>query len=50
MQKAHEIGPETVAYTPSARSAVAQLWREAPRALRPEAARLAERIGVREAG
>lgn len=50
MQKAHEIGGETVAYTPSARSAVAQLWREAPRALRPEAAQLAERIGVREAG
>jgi hypothetical protein len=50
MQLAHRIGAETVAYTPSARSAVAQLWREAPRAMRPEAAQLAERIGVREAG
>lgn len=48
MQMAHRIGAETVAYTPSARTAVADLWREAPRALRPEAARLAERIGLRE--
>ncbi|MFC5805569.1 helix-turn-helix domain-containing protein [Streptomyces formicae] len=49
MQLAHQIGAETVEFTPSARSAVADLWREAPRALRPEAARLAERIGLREA-
>jgi transcriptional regulator with XRE-family HTH domain len=48
MQLAYEIGAETVSYTPSARSAVADLWRDAPRALRPQAARLAERIGLRE--
>lgn len=50
MQLAHKIGAETVEFTPSARSAVAELWRDAPRALRPEAARLAERIGLREVG
>ncbi|GGT53341.1 helix-turn-helix domain-containing protein [Streptomyces purpureus] len=50
MRLAHEIGAETVAFTPSARTAVAELWRDAPRALRPEAAKLAERIGLREAG
>ncbi|MGE7388910.1 helix-turn-helix domain-containing protein [Streptomyces sp. NPDC004126] len=46
MQIAHGISAETVAYTPSARVAVLDLWREAPRALRPEAGRLAEAIGV----
>ncbi|MDN3055325.1 helix-turn-helix transcriptional regulator [Streptomyces sp. SRF1] len=46
MKLAHEIGRETVAYTPSARSVAADLWRKAPRALRPEAAHLAEAVGV----
>lgn len=48
MQLAHQIGAETVAYTPSAIAAVTDLWQGAPRALRPEAARLAENIGLRE--
>ncbi|MFE0270798.1 helix-turn-helix domain-containing protein [Streptomyces sp. NPDC058992] len=48
MQMAHQIGAETVEYTPSARGAVAELWRDAPRALRPQAAQLAERIGLRD--
>ncbi|MET9729219.1 helix-turn-helix transcriptional regulator [Streptomyces sp. NPDC006458] len=46
MKMAYEIGAETVAYTPSARSVAADLWRHAPRAMRPEASRLAEAIGV----
>ncbi|MFD9212106.1 helix-turn-helix domain-containing protein [Streptomyces sp. NPDC059544] len=46
MKMAYEIGAETVAYTPSARSVAAVLWRHAPRAMRPEAGRLAEAIGV----
>ncbi|MFI8346941.1 helix-turn-helix domain-containing protein [Streptomyces sp. NPDC085596] len=46
MIKARHISPETVAYTPSARTAVAELWRKAPRALRSEARTLAERVGV----
>ncbi|MEU6460084.1 helix-turn-helix transcriptional regulator [Streptomyces sp. NPDC047065] len=46
MQMAYEIGAETVAYTPAARSIAADLWRHAPRAMRPEASRLAEAIGV----
>jgi transcriptional regulator with XRE-family HTH domain len=46
MKMAHTIGPETVAYTPSARSATVELWRKAPRALRPEATALAEAVGV----
>ncbi|MGW2742389.1 helix-turn-helix domain-containing protein [Streptomyces sp. NPDC001450] len=46
MKMAYEIGAETVAYTPSARSVAADLWRHAPRAMRPEAGRLAESIGV----
>ncbi|MGK5529375.1 helix-turn-helix domain-containing protein [Streptomyces sp. URMC 129] len=46
MQLAHGIGAETVAYTPSARTVAAELWRTAPRALRPEAAALAEAIGI----
>lgn len=50
MQKAQAIGTETVQFTPSALTAVADLWRNAPRALRPEAAQLAEKIGLREAG
>ena len=50
MQLAHQIGAETVQFTPSAISAVTDLWQGAPRALRPEAARLAERIGLREVG
>ncbi|MER6917019.1 helix-turn-helix domain-containing protein [Streptomyces sp. NPDC000594] len=50
MQIAHRIGAETVAYTPSALSTVTELWRSAPRALRPDAARLAEAIGLQDAG
>lgn len=46
MTMAYDIGAETVAYTPSARSVAADLWRHAPRAMRPEASRLAELIGV----
>ncbi|MET9529226.1 helix-turn-helix transcriptional regulator [Streptomyces sp. NPDC006649] len=49
MKMAHAIGSETVEFTPSARAVVADLWRSAPRAMRPEAAQLAERIGIREA-
>lgn len=48
MQLAHQIGAETVRFTPSAITAVTDLWQGAPRALRPEAARLAEGIGLRE--
>lgn len=50
MKLAHEIGTETVSYTPSARTVAADLWRKAPRALRGEAGRLAESIGVKNAG
>jgi transcriptional regulator with XRE-family HTH domain len=50
MQMAHRIGAETVAFTPSALTAVTELWRAAPRALRPEAAQLAEKVGLRDAG
>ncbi|MBT2468506.1 helix-turn-helix transcriptional regulator [Streptomyces sp. ISL-66] len=46
MQIAHEISSETVAYTPAARTAVLDLWREAPRALRAEASTLAEAVGI----
>ncbi|MEU1309536.1 helix-turn-helix domain-containing protein [Streptomyces cinnamoneus] len=46
MKLAHEIGRETVAYTPSARTVAADLWRRAPRALRKDAGDLAEAIGV----
>lgn len=46
MQMAYEIGRETVAYTPSARSITADLWRHAPRAMRAEAGKLAVAIGV----
>jgi transcriptional regulator with XRE-family HTH domain len=50
MKLAHQIGAETVAYTPSARAVAADLWRKAPRALRGEAGRLAEAVGVAAAG
>lgn len=46
MGRAQEISPETVAYTPSARSVAADLWRKAPRAMRAEASQLAEKVGV----
>ncbi|WP_019548481.1 helix-turn-helix domain-containing protein [Streptomyces sulphureus] len=46
MQRAHGIGTETVAYTPSARTAVAHLWRKAPKAFRAEASELASAVGV----
>lgn len=46
MQRAQKIGAETVAYTPSARTAAAELWRKAPRALRSEAGELASAVGV----
>ncbi|GGX93412.1 helix-turn-helix domain-containing protein [Streptomyces hiroshimensis] len=46
MKLAHGIASETVAYTPSARGIAADLWRTAPRALRGEAGRLAEAVGV----
>ncbi|WP_432124079.1 helix-turn-helix domain-containing protein [Streptomyces sp. C10-9-1] len=50
MQKAQRIGAETVAFTPAALTAVTDLWQRAPRALRGEAAQLAEKVGLREAG
>ncbi|EST22880.1 helix-turn-helix domain-containing protein [Streptomyces niveus] len=50
MQKAHGIGAETVAYTPSARTVAADLWRNAPRSMRSETAALAESVGVTSAG
>lgn len=46
MQMAHRIGAETVAYTPSARTVAADLWRTAPRAMRKEAGLLAEKVGI----
>ncbi|MDT0382397.1 helix-turn-helix transcriptional regulator [Streptomyces sp. DSM 42041] len=46
MRMAHDISAETVAYTPSARTVAADLWRKAPRAMRGEASQLAERVGV----
>ncbi|MFI5664966.1 helix-turn-helix domain-containing protein [Streptomyces sp. NPDC051684] len=46
MQRAYKIGAETVSYTPSARQAVAELWRSAPRAMREDAATLATATGV----
>ncbi|WP_274559315.1 helix-turn-helix domain-containing protein [Streptomyces spiramyceticus] len=49
MEIAHKIGEETVAYTPSARTVAAELWRTAPRALRPAADQLAEKVGIRAA-
>ncbi|WP_069743022.1 helix-turn-helix transcriptional regulator [Streptomyces sp. EN23] len=50
MQMAHRIGAETVQFTPSARTVAADLWRSAPRALRPEAAALAVNVGIATAG
>ncbi|MFI0983610.1 helix-turn-helix domain-containing protein [Streptomyces sp. NPDC021093] len=50
LTKAHRISPETVQFTPSARSAAAELWRKAPRALRGEAGHLAEAIDVTPPG
>lgn len=49
MKLAHSIGAETVAYTPSARQVTVDLWQKAPRALRKEAAELAEMVGVNAA-
>lgn len=46
MKLAYEIGAETVSYTPSARQAIAELWRSAPRAMRKEAGTLAAAVGV----
>lgn len=46
MQMAVEINQETVAYTPTARGVAADLWRSAPRAMRKDAGRLAESVGV----
>ncbi|WP_409471100.1 helix-turn-helix domain-containing protein [Streptomyces sp. HC307] len=46
MQMAHRISAETVSYTPSARYVAADLWRNAPRAMRTEAGQLAEKVGV----
>lgn len=46
MKKAYEVGAETVAYTPSARHVAADLWRNAPRAMRREAGELAAMVGV----
>ncbi|MEU0739734.1 XRE family transcriptional regulator [Streptomyces sp. NPDC006134] len=46
MQMAHRISSETVSFTPSARHVAADLWRNAPRAMRTEASQLAEKAGV----
>lgn len=46
MQIAYNTGRETVQFTPLARAVAADLWRKAPRALRPQAATLAEKVGV----
>lgn len=50
MQMAHDIGAETVAYTPSARTVAADLWRNSPRSMRAETAALAEKVGIQTAG
>ncbi|MFF4943749.1 helix-turn-helix domain-containing protein [Streptomyces rubiginosohelvolus] len=50
MQMAHRIGAETVAYTPSARTVAADLWRNSPRSMRAETSRLAESVGIATAG
>ncbi|MFD7516102.1 helix-turn-helix domain-containing protein [Streptomyces niveus] len=50
MQMAHDIGAETVAYTPSARTVAADLWRNSPRSMRGETAALAEKVGIPTAG
>jgi transcriptional regulator with XRE-family HTH domain len=46
MQLAQKISAETVSYTPAARTVAVDLWRNAPRALRAEAAQLGEAVGV----
>jgi transcriptional regulator with XRE-family HTH domain len=43
---AYKVSPETVKFTPQARSVVAELWRKAPRAMRQEALELAETVGI----
>ncbi|WP_097982246.1 helix-turn-helix domain-containing protein [Streptomyces sp. f150] len=50
MQMAHRIGAETVAYTPSARTVAADLWRNSPRSMRAETSKLAESVGITTAG
>ncbi|MFJ2702961.1 multiprotein-bridging factor 1 family protein [Streptomyces sp. NPDC087428] len=50
MQKAHEIGAETVAFTPSARVVAADLWRNSPRSMRAETSLLAKAVGVATVG
>ncbi|NUS74954.1 MAG: helix-turn-helix transcriptional regulator [Streptomyces sp.] len=47
MQMALRIGAETVAFTPSARTAAAELWRHAPRSMRAETSQLAEAVGIK---
>ncbi len=41
-----KISPETVRFTPQARSVAAELWRRAPRAMRAETLELAETVGI----
>ncbi|MEV5675059.1 helix-turn-helix transcriptional regulator [Streptomyces sp. NPDC052164] len=50
MQRAHKIGAETVAYTPSARTVAAELWRHSSRSMRVETSQLAEAVGVATVG
>ncbi len=40
------ISPETVRFTPQARTVAAELWRKAPRSMRHETLELAEAVGV----
>ncbi|RGD56926.1 XRE family transcriptional regulator [Kitasatospora xanthocidica] len=40
------ISPETVRFTPQARSVAAELWRKSPRAMRAETLELAEAVGI----
>ncbi|GAA1403810.1 hypothetical protein GCM10009639_49160 [Kitasatospora putterlickiae] len=46
MGVALKISPETVRFTPQARSVAADLWRKAPRSMRQEALELAETVGI----
>lgn len=41
-----KISPETVRFTPQARSVAAELWRKAPRSMRAESLELAEAVGI----
>ncbi|MDH6134678.1 transcriptional regulator with XRE-family HTH domain [Kitasatospora sp. MAA4] len=41
-----KISPETVKFTPQARSVAAELWRKAPRSMRAETLELAETVGI----